>query len=227
MDKQWVFLTGWGCPHQVYEPFVDARVRFVDSNLLVASIVRDGKLGAGWPEEISEMLAAGIPQKPWGLAGWSMGAMIALATAPLLKPSQCIFLSATARFVRDSANPHGWRAAVLRSMRGSLESGVDTVVSAFLERCGFVPPFPECKYSVAQLQAGLHFLEQADVTKCGCGGISKIFFHGEDDPVVPLQAGRAMAESCGGELNVCRGGHAFFTTDASSLRDMMGIKLCI
>jgi predicted esterase len=168
------------------------------------------KLYSTWPEIVKQHLQLSDSLQ-YDLAGWSTGAMIALSLSSIVSVHKMTLFSPTLSFCRREGFRHGAHPAVLRTMREQLQQHPSTVLDKFYRSCGFDGTFkPESTYSIEQLTLGLHFLEQADLTKTVCASSNTIIIHGRNDAVIPYPAAEATAGMCKAKLLAIDAGHAFF-----------------
>jgi pimeloyl-ACP methyl ester carboxylesterase len=70
-------------------------------------------------------------------------------------------------------------------------------------------------YSVPELDWGLQFLEEISLLPLQKPLCPTQIFHGEEDAIIPYQAGESFAHETGAAKTILPGGHAFFLDDAS------------
>jgi pimeloyl-ACP methyl ester carboxylesterase len=210
MTENCIFLSGWGFPDTNIYGLSSGNSIIIDSNLLAADIIENGLLNPEWAGIIADKISGYKPNGEWTLAGWSMGAMMALGASEFLCPARIKLFSPALRFVRDKNNPAGWRPAILSSMRKALEKDKYSVMISFFEKCGFTFPYPELCHDVPALQSGLHFLEQADIGNINPCKMPVEIYHGADDRIIPVSSGKLVADKIGAIFSEMPGGHAFF-----------------
>jgi pimeloyl-ACP methyl ester carboxylesterase len=210
MVERYIFLSGWGFTNTNIYGLSSDNCIIIDSNLLAVDIVENGTLNSNWAEILADKISGYKPSGEWTLAGWSMGAMMALGAATLLCPSCIKLFSPALSFVRDKNNPAGWRPAILASMRKALIKDRHSVMISFFEKCGFTQPYPESCHDIAALQAGLHFLEQANLENINPCKMPVEIYHGADDRIIPAASGKLVADKIGAEFYEMPGGHVFF-----------------
>jgi pimeloyl-[acyl-carrier protein] methyl ester esterase len=156
-----------------------------------------------------QALAEQMP-KPLGVAGWSLGATVALKWA-LLRPAQVralALVAATPSFAAREDWPWGWSRETLESFERDLERDPAVALKRFLslqvkgENEGrdnlrtlrqFIsktePPSP------AALAWGLGILKETDLRNALAGVRQPaMLIHGDCDSVVPVAAGSFLAE---------------------------------
>jgi surfactin synthase thioesterase subunit len=160
-----------------------------------------------------------LPAKPFGIAGWSTGAIMAWIAAENVAPYCIVCLSATPAFCRRPGFTHGQHPSMLRAMRKKLVEQPGAVLESFYEECG-VPEEHLSKFqiSVPSLVAGLHFLEQASLFPLEPSGIPALFLHGDSDTIVPTAAGRYFSQQANGLFEAYDGPHAFFISQYAPIR---------
>lgn len=174
------------------------------------------------------------------LAGWSLGAQVALAAAPLLRGrvAGLALLSATPRFTEADGWPHGLPARTLAALARQVERDAARATARFHDGM-FLPgeldgaasaralalrartPLP----SAAALRAGLDVLGATDL-RAALAGIDApaLAVHGDGDPVCLPGAGRALAAALPrARLAVVPGaGHAPFLSRPDAFAAALG-----
>lgn len=171
------------------------------------------------------------------LVGWSLGAQVALAALPLVRPrlSALVLVSGTPRFTEGEGWPHGLPAqsvevlahrvrrdparAAARFFDGMFADGeLDGEARLRTRTMRAAIPVPD----VAAALAGLGVLAREDL-RPALGGVDLpvLLVHGERDPICPAGASRAMAEAiAGARLALLAGaGHAPFLSRPGALAD--------
>jgi pimeloyl-ACP methyl ester carboxylesterase len=211
MSKCTLVFGGWSLSPMLLERCFGPDCIFVDSNMIVPFLFdKSTKLFSTWPQVLKQHLQLSDSHQ-YHLAGWSTGAMIALALASILQVHTMTLISPTLSFCRREGFRHGAHPLVLRTMREQLQQYPQTVLEKFYRSCGFNESFkPESAYSIEKLTLGLHFLEQADLTKTVHTSSNTIIIHGRNDAVIPYPAAEATAGICAGALRCIDAGHAVF-----------------
>jgi pimeloyl-ACP methyl ester carboxylesterase len=208
-----VVFGGWGTGVDILMPLFGPSAIYVDVNPIMPTLIEQGELQGDW---LHRLLAAVRPQIPVGeplvLAGWSTGAICALALTGLLAPVRLVLLSPTPSFCRRTGWRHGQRPEAVRSMRNALAADPTSVLDEFYRNCGItgraLPSIP-----VGQLESGLCFLEQIALLPLQRIAGSSIILHGSSDAIVPPAAGRFVAQEIGGRFEEIAGPHAFFDSE--------------
>jgi pimeloyl-[acyl-carrier protein] methyl ester esterase len=174
------------------------------------------------------------------VVGWSLGAQVALAALPRLRPrvAGLVLVSATPRFTLGDGWAHGLPAqsvevlahrvrrdparAVSRFREGALVEGelggADRTRAAAL-LAGL--PLPER----ATALAGLDLLAREDLRTALPGvDVPALVVHGERDPISPVGAGRALAAALPGArlVEIPGAGHAPFLSRPGPFVDALG-----
>ncbi|MBN1129228.1 MAG: alpha/beta fold hydrolase [Chitinispirillaceae bacterium] len=213
MVKRWIVFGGWGVGPDILRPLFGEKAILIDVADLSPLLVRDGALLPGWQEAVARNIKAQLPVAPFGVAGWSTGAMLAWAAAKTIDAACAVYLSATPSFCRRPGFPCGQRASVLRAMREKITMDPMAVLKPFYKECGIESGCVSRTVSaipVPALTAGLHFLEHASLLPMGKTPCSTLFLHGNRDSIVPAAAGRYFSEHAGGAFEESDGPHAFF-----------------
>jgi surfactin synthase thioesterase subunit len=210
MVDRWVVIGGWGVGAQPLEPIFGPKAVYIDSNLLMPEIVRDGMLLNDWSDLLCQKVSSLFPATNFGIAGWSTGAFFAYALACRMNPDAALFIAATPSFCRRPSFPYGQKELVLRSMREQLAVNPASVLDKFLVQCGIESRIATDRYPPETLTAGLLFLEQATLFPLEPLLCRSLFLHGDSDAIIPARAGEFFANETGGTFAVHPGPHAFF-----------------
>ena len=203
-------LGGFGVDAGILRASCGEDASYCDGTALAASCIVEGKLRSDW----IAMAAARIGPVE-SLVGWSTGAILALAVAPLLLPTRLTLLAPTPSFCRRDGWTFGTRPRILAAMRDAIRADRDAAIAAFCQTAGVSPQWATVA-DEETLCAALSFLEQADLrTRIHAPAVHCRVFLGTEDVVVPPDASRFSAQSLGAELHEHRGGHGFFCGDSS------------
>lgn len=169
------------------------------------------------------------------LVGWSLGAQVALAALPRVRPrlSRLVLVSATPCFTLRDDWPHGLPAAALAALVRRVRRDPAGAVARFSEgmfadgerdpaarsraaalRTAIPPPDPDAAL------AGLDVLAATDLRAAlAAVDLPTLVVHGAQDPICPAGAGRALAAAIpGARLALLPGaGHAPFLTRPAEL----------
>lgn len=212
-----IVLGGWAlAPDILRSIFGDGSI-FIDINTLMPELVEHEQLRQDWKKRFVNAMEHHINTRPVVLAGWSTGAIIALACAGFLECAGLILISATASFCRTPQWRHGIRRSVLEAMHKKLLSEPETVIDGFARQCGidnkkFMP-----SRSAHELICGLHFLEQASLSFEQPLGTKPLFIHGKDDAIVPCVAATALQSALGGTTLFIDAPHACFINNETTV----------
>lgn len=185
-------------------------------------------------------IAAALALERAVVLGWSLGAQVALAALPLLRPRvrALVLVAATPRFTAGEGWPHGLPAqsvevlahrvrrdparALARFREGAFaegeRDGADGAAAA--RRCAALP-VPDR----AAALAGLELLAREDLRGAlGAIDVPALVVHGERDPICPAGAGRALAAAIpGARLAELPGaGHLPFLTRPAAFAGALG-----
>ena len=206
--KCWTVLGGWAFPPSILSGIFGEKATYIDLNLIMPDLIAGNTLKQDWIEQIRSLVLTEKP--PSLLAGWSTGAIVALALAPHLKIDTLVLLSATPSFCRREGFRFGARPSVVQSMIEALSVSPQAVLQRFYEQCGFSGTPHAHTYSYQQLVSGLQFLEQVNllpVQKLDC---MVQVFHGREDKIIPVEAGRQVCATLEGVMVEYPGSHLFF-----------------
>lgn len=173
------------------------------------------------------------------LLGWSLGATVALAALPRLRPrlAALVLVSATPRFTAGEGWPHGLPAQAVEVLAHRVRRDPARAMARFFDgmfaegeqdeagraraaalRAAVPVPAP------AAALAGLAILAEADLRGAlAAVHLPTLVVHGERDPICPAGAGRALAAAIpGARLVLLPGaGHAPVLTRAAELRALL------
>ncbi|HET8538787.1 MAG TPA: alpha/beta fold hydrolase [Anaeromyxobacter sp.] len=173
------------------------------------------------------------------LVGWSLGAQVALAAAPLVRArlAGLVLVSGTPRFAEGEGWPHGLPARSVEGLAARVRRDAPRAVARFFDgmfvegeldaaararaeaiRAAVAPADP------AALLCGLDVLAREDLRGALPSlDLPVLLVHGDRDPVCPPGASRAMAAAIpGARLALLPGaGHAPFLSRAGPFRDAL------
>lgn len=224
MVDRWLVFGGWGIGPKLLQPLFGASAIYVDVNPLMPSLFDGETLLSHWVSKVERTFENELATAN-AVAGWSTGAIIAGALALRCEPHKLVLLSATPSFCRRENFRSGWKTAVLDAMRQRLQKNKYTVLHDFLVTAGLSPNvFDSVQYDVNSLVAGLRFLEQANLLpvleKLRC---SSLVINGAEDSIVPMAAGKVLADAIGARFAEVKGDHAFFLGPAErEIRQYIG-----
>lgn len=215
MSGGWVLVPGWGADGTAFDRVV-ARLPGVAVRVVGWEAVLER--GGAAIEEACAALGPG----PVRLAGWSLGALLALDAA--LGAPGChaglALISATARFCGDGEGHPGAAPATLRAMSARLARDRAAVLDGFAAACA-APDGGDAagawwaaqarRHAPAALSRGLAALAAFDLRDwLAALHVPVRLLHGERDGIVPLAAAEALAAGCAdARLTVLPGrGHA-------------------
>jgi len=202
-----VWLHGWATDSRVFAPLTAS----LATPCLAPNLEEwlGGRRPEHWPEALAAQLEKAVrPGEPLVLAGWSLGAMLALEATPLL--GEClaglILLSGCARFIREDTNPDGQDPRALHLMRRRLPGSSARVLGEFYDS---LFPAEQAEHRgrlrselepgwLAQnpvwLDSGLEYLLQTDLRPRLDGiQVPVRLVHGAADRVIAVELGRELA----------------------------------
>ncbi|HZX32973.1 MAG TPA: alpha/beta fold hydrolase [Rhodocyclaceae bacterium] len=201
MTAPLAFIPGWGLGRGPWQPTVDA---------LGGSVVDLPGYGGSPLIEDFDLAAAALAETlPTGaiLCGWSLGAMLALASAARApqKISKLILVAGTASFVQREGWPHAMAPEVLAEFTAAVAADVEATLPRFVgnfnrgetraravtrELLERADPRP----GSATLATGLAWLRDADLrTIVPTVATPTLIIHGAHDSLMPLPAAEALA----------------------------------
>ncbi|MBL8483805.1 MAG: alpha/beta fold hydrolase [Rhodocyclaceae bacterium] len=194
-------FTGWGMDPGVWDALAESLPHFDCRRPRLDWACRGGLEG------LADTLAATLPPAA-PLAGWSLGAMLALCVAAR-HPQRCsalLLIGATPRFCAAADWPHGVPAGLLEDFRAQLGHAPAALLQRF---CGLqargegdargatraLRAHADTGAATTHLAAGLDLLEHADLRPL-LPQIAQpvLLLHGSDDSIIPPAAAHYCAQ---------------------------------
>ena len=209
-DATLIMISGWGHPASSLDPLAQ-RIRDRASagigqtvTLAAADLTLSEETPGGFLPGFLARLREASP--PVLLAGWSLGALIALEAAAELQErlTGLMLLSGTACFCTRPDYPFGVVPARLKAMIAALRCDPAPVVRRFVEDL-LGPGAPDAKArgqdilatGSESLIAQLHYLREKDLrAKAAAVQCPVLLLHGRQDPIIPIGAGEWLAAHC-------------------------------
>ncbi|MEK3885112.1 alpha/beta hydrolase [Paenibacillus sp. PL2-23] len=205
MSATILWLTGWSMPDSVFDrlrlELPDFEHKSVDYSQAVTPeeiFQRVERAAAEWTEQDSRC------KGPLLVAGWSLGALLALRLGVQGAADGLLLLAGTARFVRPSHQRElGWPDSYLRQMLASIAKDRPTIEGLFRRslctdaeweagRGELLPPAGS--WSAEALMAGLRILRTEDYTdRLTLIRHPILLVHEHDDRVCPFGAAEEIA----------------------------------
>jgi len=235
-----VLLHGWSLSSAVFEPEASLLARH--RRVIAPDLRGHGRSPAG-PSSLADFardvaaLVDRLGLERAVLVGWSLGAQVALAALPLVRPrlAALVLVAGTPRFTQGEGWPHGLPAqavevlahrvrrdparAMARFFDGMFAEGeLDDAARARLRALRAAIPLPD----PAAALSGLELLAREDLRGAlAAVDLPVLLVHGERDPICPPAASRAMAAAIpAARLAVLPGaGHAPFLARPGALAD--------
>ena len=235
-----VLLHGWSLSSAVFEPEASLLARH--RRVIAPDLRGHGRSPAG-PSSLADFardvaaLVDRLGLERAVLVGWSLGAQVALAALPLVRPrlAALVLVAGTPRFTQGEGWPHGLPAqavevlahrvrrdparAMARFFDGMFAEGeLDDAARARLRALRAAIPLPD----PAAALSGLELLAREDLRGAlAAVDLPVLLVHGERDPICPPAASRAMAAAIPGARLVLRAGagHAPFLARPGALAD--------
>lgn len=221
-----VFLHGWAQSKQIWCRQHDIFPDALFLNLPGHGGAEDVPLDA-WLDSI----AAQLPEQPCLLVGWSLGGMLAMQLAAMFpkRIAALALISTTPRFKVSHDWPHGSSEELFEGFRLAVSSGSPKALNRFFalmlhgEQMSRRDLNAIAKNAVDRdnttsrsgLVTGLALLEQLDLRELATHITqAALIMHGECDAVIPVEAGRWLADQCPSKQIELFGncGHAPFLT---------------
>lgn len=209
-----LWLTGWSMPDTVFDSL---RSELPDFDHVSVDYSQSDT-----PEEIFERVEyaaaehsgqAFFLRKPLLIAGWSLGALLALRLAALELADGLVLLAGTARFTRPKDRKDlGWPDAYVRQMIASIAKDRQSVEALFRRslfteaewEAGLDAQLPPVgSWSGPALIAGLHILRNEDyISRLPAIHCPILLLHGHDDKVCPYGAAEEIAARAKAQVKV-------------------------
>jgi pimeloyl-[acyl-carrier protein] methyl ester esterase len=216
MKTKLFFVSGWAIGSKAINPLAECLHDQFDCVVLSAEEVLP-------PGALSSAITANRSQStdPCVLAGWSLGGMLAIASAgSLASGSALVLISSTARFCQTPESPYGVPMAQLRAMKLGLRRRPEATLSSFFEQVAKphqIDPQAATRLAKQQIDAdsrrlvdGLQYLSDADLADAASATkAATLVLHGRDDQVIAPQASIDLSKRIkGAQLRLCDGvGH--------------------
>lgn len=142
------------------------------------------------------------------LAGWSLGAQLALAVAARVpdKVGRLLLVAGTASFIQRDGWPHGLPAQTLADFSAAISIDAEAMLPRFVG--GFNRGDARAKAVTAELlqradprpsagvlSTGLDWLRDVDLRdEAACVRVPTLLIHGAADPLMPLSGAQALAD---------------------------------
>jgi pimeloyl-[acyl-carrier protein] methyl ester esterase len=197
-------LGGWAHPRPV--EFAEALSGYFSCEVSALSPHDlDSDAGVSYSDALSTHLLT-LP-KPRFLIAWSLGAMIALevacADAEIL--DGLVLHSATARFSKSADYEMGVASEVLSKRELGIQVDIERELRAFFQEVSYPERIKRRElgyiiegstaFGIGSLQRGLEYFKQFDIRpELEALEIPLLLIHGEQDAVVPFEAGEYVAK---------------------------------
>lgn len=207
MKPRLLIIAGWAHGADACAPLASLlSSRFDVQTTSTADLYRAAK-GHGGTEASPSPYARALEQMvsgkdvPCHVAGWSMGAVVALEAAALglIRPERLIVISGTARFCAAADYAAGLPDSRVRALGAALGKKPRETLSGFFSDTAFPSVLPAEALARKSDQAlgqglpallhGLDYLRQTDLRERLAALALPVFaFHGRNDRVIPWQA---------------------------------------
>lgn len=215
---KWCVLGGWGIEPEVLKPLFGENSNFFDVNQVMCEIVKKGQLCKNWEDVFCKKILSTTDSADY-IAGWSTGAIIAMACAKRLKPIRLILISPTLSFCRNTIFKYGIKPVLLQKMREKIFLEPIEVISEFRKKCGFdAKEKQKIRWSKEELICGLYFLEQVIIEPKELHCLPLII-HGTRDEIIPSIAGESLYKKYGGFFLKLDAPHACFLNNEEKIKE--------
>jgi len=206
MNRPIVFLHGWAQSQQIW---CKQREMFPDA--LFLNLPGHGGAEDASADQWVDIIAAQLPKEPCLLVGWSLGGMLAMQLSAAFpeRIAALVLVSTTPRFKASHEWPHGSSNELFEGFSIAVSSGSPKALNRFfalmlhgeeINRSDYnaiakAAVDREQSVSPSGLEEGLKLLEELDLRSL----VTEIrqptlLMHGDNDAVVPVEAGRWLAE---------------------------------
>lgn len=206
MTAPLVFLPGWCLGRGPLNAAVDA----LQGTIFDLPGYGDAPLITDFAAAVADIAARLRPGTT--LAGWSIGAQLALAVAARApeKVGKVLLVAGTASFVQRDGWPHAMPPEMLAEFAAGIAADVEAMLPRFVggfnrgdarskevtrQLLDLADPLPPA----ATLAAGLNWLRDVDLRpELGRIAAPTLLIHGANDPLMPLGAAEALAAAIPG-----------------------------
>ncbi|WP_167632154.1 alpha/beta fold hydrolase [Mariprofundus ferrooxydans] len=210
MTPPLVFLHGWAQSRQIWYQQQRAFPQAHFLNLPGHGGAMDAPADA-W----LDLLVAQLPDEPCALIGWSLGGMLALEIAHRFpdRIAALALIATTPRFRTDDAWSCGCDEATFAAFHEAVASASPRALNRFFALMLHGDDLPRSRYNElarhavdrqcpatsSALSAGLALLASLDLRQSlALADLPVLLMHGEQDAIVPVAAGRWLAEQLPG-----------------------------
>jgi pimeloyl-[acyl-carrier protein] methyl ester esterase len=237
MKPRVLLLSGWAHGREALAPLAERLAAFcaptVRSVHELARTADATDCTVAGPSIYARGLAALAAEEPGGwdvLAGWSMGAVVAIeaAAAATVRPGRLAVLAGTPCFCRAEGWTSGAAPQTVRAMRAALRTAPETVLRRFFADAAFprvltadaaqARAHTALAWGTEELSRGLDYLAATDLRGQLAGlTVPLLAVHGRQDRIVPWQAGEALAAGRGRLVLREEDGHDLAAGDPAAL----------
>ena len=233
-----VFLHGWGQSSRIWQHQADHFRRFAP--VLTPQLPGHGGAAEAPPEAWLETLAAGLPDKPAVLVGWSLGGMLALELAHGFpeRVAALALVSTTPCFRARDDWPHGCADATFRAFEQAVRAHSPKALARFFALMLQGDALPRSRTN----ELARHYIDREHPPTAGAlaGGLALLAMldlrrqlphikqpvwvaHGDHDAIIPAAAGHDLAgqlpHAAWHRFDAC--GHAPFLTQAEDFQQRL------
>ena len=208
-----VLIAGWACPAYWMESLAQAIIGHGREDYQLASIHQFGHDPASWRTGLAQWLR---DLQPCQVVAWSMGAMAAmdvLQAEPDLETESWVLLAPTLRFCEGPDWPWGQPTAAVRALRRAVQTNPIEALVRFRQSCAQPHTLPPdvalsdarqmAAFSLPELTEALRHLERWDLRPVRSVPHRRVLvIHGHQDAIIPVEAGRQVAQQLGAALAV-------------------------
>ncbi|MBC8412792.1 MAG: alpha/beta fold hydrolase [Nitrospira sp.] len=212
-----LLVSGWACPDELLHPLAENLAGVCECSTYAFDALPDmSSPDKEYTAEVSEY-ARGLLKllkditEPVVLIGWSAGGLAVIESVLTCKDKvkALVLINSTARFCASPDYTHGWPLSVVRAMSIGLKKDPAAVLARFFLDAAY--PDSELSsalqrviddarnISAAVLQQGLRYLQRVDMLeRLDMIGLPVLVIHAEEDRIIPVEAGRCLAEGIAG-----------------------------
>ncbi len=236
MKQAVVFINGWAIPDKVLQSFVEALAERADLNFINLPGLSEFSGGNHFDwHSLIEWVDSQTPEKPFTLAGWSYGGVLASAYASRYAQSEkvkrLITLATNPSFIKRSDWREGMSPEVFSSFVAGIQRDVTKQLYHFFNLCSMGnrdkkglarmlwQALSKSTVKKENLLLALELLGSADIRQFLSDITCPVtHFYGDGDILVPSKVGLLVKGLFPHhEVKQLKGGHCFFLNDSTHI----------